>query len=84
MWGNAGGARDSTGGAELADRETGTGARQLDRWRTLKKGVKLVRGAVTALGLEREPRLAKTLKSRSDPKDTRGTLEPIRVLGMLR
>jgi hypothetical protein len=39
MWGDTEGARDSTGGAELASRETGAGAKQLDRWRTLKESV---------------------------------------------
>jgi hypothetical protein len=61
MWRNAEGARDSTGGAELASRETGAGGRPLDRWWTLKESVKLERDAVTALGLERNPRLVKTL-----------------------
>jgi hypothetical protein len=61
MWGNAEGARDSTGGAELASRETGAWGRPLDRWCTLKESAKLERDAVTALGLERNPRLAKTL-----------------------
>jgi hypothetical protein len=64
MWGNTEGARDSTGGAELASRETGARGRQLDRWRTLKESVKLERDAVTALGLKRKPELAKTLKFR--------------------
>ena len=39
-----------------------------------------MRGAVTAFGLERKPELAKTLKSGSDPKDTRGAFEPMRML----
>jgi hypothetical protein len=61
MWESTGGARDSMGGAELASRETGAQAKQLDHWCTLKESVKLERVAVTALGLERNPRLAKTL-----------------------
>jgi hypothetical protein len=64
MWGNAEGARDSMGGAELASRETGAQAKQLDHWCTLKESVKLERVAVTALGLERKPEAAKTLKFR--------------------
>jgi hypothetical protein len=39
MWGNTGGARNSTGGAELLSRETEAGAKQLDRGRTLKESV---------------------------------------------
>jgi hypothetical protein len=73
MWGNTGGAQNSTGGAELALWEIGVGARQLDRWRTLKESVKLERVAVTALGLERKPELAKTLKFRERSQGHEGS-----------
>jgi hypothetical protein len=80
MWGNAEGARDSTGGAELASRETGAGVRQLDRWWTLKESEKLARDAVTALGLERKPKLAKTLKFRERSQGHEGnTLTDVSV-----
>jgi hypothetical protein len=39
MWGNTGGERNSTGGAEFRSRETEAGARQLDRGCTLKESV---------------------------------------------
>jgi hypothetical protein len=75
MWESTGGVRDSMGGAELASRETGARAKQLDPWWTLKESVKLVRVAVTALGLERKPKLAKTLKFRERSQGHEGSTQ---------
>jgi hypothetical protein len=73
MWGNTEGARDSTGGAEFASRETGARRRPLDRWCTLKESVKLERDAVAAFGMERKPKLANTLKFRERSQGHEGS-----------